>query len=956
MECPGAETLAELVEGRVQPSTRAAVERHLETCASCRQVLALWARCGGAPPTAEVGGPPPEPPAVLRRGAVLGRFVLLDELGAGGMGVVYSAYDTHLDRRVALKLLRPDLEETSDLARVRMLHEAQAMARLSHANVVIVHDVQLVDERVVIAMELVEGTTLTGWLAAAPRTREEILGVFRQAGRGLAAAHAAGLVHRDFKPNNVLIQLDGRAKVSDFGLARRATLAAGEPALPHPGRPPMAAAPGPTREDVVVGTPAYMAPEQLAGLAADARSDQFAFCVALFEALCGVRPFATHALRRAPAHDVALRPWPRQSPARVRAAVERGLSIRPEDRFPGMNELLAALEAGSARRRRRWWIVAALGVAASVGGAVLVSRGLDPGGCRAGETLWRGVWGPEARQRVLGALVGTRRPYASSTWAGVDRGLSDFGAAWVAGYHEACAATRLRHEQPENVLELRQACLAERLGQARAVVELLADADERLVERAVGVAGGLAPVADCAAITRLLAPPPPPADAASRAHIDEVNDGLARARALRDAARYDLAAVAVVPAVAAARELHYTPLIAEALYLQGSIAARDYQVEAAETALDEAVAVALASRANATAARALNSLIFVVQRKPEGQGRARTRQLNRWVQGLIAGLGGDDGLEAERLINLGNWLYSEARYEEAIRIQRQGLALLERMRPADPVGLARMLNNLANSNTAMGNYAEAAEINERSYAFMVEHLGPLHPFVATALGNQAEVLDNLGRHDEALAKEQRAIEVITEGLGPGHWLMGNALRAKGNTLSRLGQDREALAVELEAVDVALRTGGENFHTTGLSLLRVAQCMLRVSRAGEALTYARRARAVFAYVFSPKHPTVGMAEAEVGWALLGLGRGGEALESLESATALLVSGASEFADRARARFGLAIALTRSGRDRARARTLAGEARELYGQTSGFRRELAEVDAWLSTGVEPSATRR
>src|SRR5215470_6274154 len=203
---------------------------------------------------------------MLERGTRFGRYEVLRHAGAGGMGDVYAAYDPELERNVALKLLRPG---TAGARAAELKREAQALARLAHANVVAVHDVGTSDGQVYVAMELVEGPTLRAWLAEKPRTAVEILAVFDAAGQGLSAAHGAGLVHRDFKPENVLLGADGRARVTDFGLAVAAG-AAGE----------------------LAGSVPYMAPEQLQGEAVDARADQFAFAVALYEALYGERPFA----------------------------------------------------------------------------------------------------------------------------------------------------------------------------------------------------------------------------------------------------------------------------------------------------------------------------------------------------------------------------------------------------------------------------------------------------------------------------------------------------------------------------------------------------------------------------------------------------------------------------------------------------------------------------------------
>ncbi|MFP2913550.1 serine/threonine-protein kinase, partial [Pyxidicoccus sp. 3LFB2] len=272
----------------------------------------------------------------VRRGAVLGRYVVLDKLGAGGMGVVLSAYDPKLDRKVALKLVRSLKGHGAAELQQRLLREAQAVARLSHPHVIAVFDVGTVDERLFMAMEFVEGPTLRKWLTATKRDWREVLAAFQQAGQGLAAAHAAGLVHRDFKPDNVLVDTRGRVRVTDFGLARFEHVPAS--VLPSGALSPEAVPQdGLTRTGSLLGTPGYMAPEQWDGQEVDARGDQFSFCVALHEALYGVRPFA----RGTPPDFTQLQPIPAQTPvpAWVRRVVLRGLSVAPEARFTSMDAL-----------------------------------------------------------------------------------------------------------------------------------------------------------------------------------------------------------------------------------------------------------------------------------------------------------------------------------------------------------------------------------------------------------------------------------------------------------------------------------------------------------------------------------------------------------------------------------------------------------------------------------------
>ncbi|HTM20411.1 MAG TPA: serine/threonine-protein kinase, partial [Kofleriaceae bacterium] len=268
----------------------------------------------------------PPPPAPLAAGTTVGRFTIRGLLGIGGMGAVYRARDPQLGRDVALKLLRPDRAaagETHD----RLLREAQAAARLSHPHVVAIYEAGSHGDQIYLAMELVDGRTLRAWQAEPGRNWRAIVAAYAGAGRGLAAAHRAGLVHRDFKPDNVLVGADGRARITDFGLA-----AADEQAVPDTSGTAAIESPLLSADGALIGTPAYMAPEQLAHRAAGPAADQFGFCVSLYEALFGVRPFAgddVAQLRRRIGDGPAPPPAGSPVPARVRALLQRGLAAEP---------------------------------------------------------------------------------------------------------------------------------------------------------------------------------------------------------------------------------------------------------------------------------------------------------------------------------------------------------------------------------------------------------------------------------------------------------------------------------------------------------------------------------------------------------------------------------------------------------------------------------------------------
>jgi hypothetical protein len=391
--CPDENLLAGFASGTLPGQGASSVEAHLDGCADCRALVAAVAAERSTPdaetlldrssPTRLDRGTPGTEPgagaAPLRAGEVLGRYVISGVLGSGGMGVVYAAEDPRLGRRVALKLLHPSLAEASEEQQQRLLREAQAMARLSHPNVLPVFDLGTEGRQVFLAMELIEGPTLAAWLRQRERPWREILGLFLEAGRGLAAAHQAGLVHRDFKPANVLVGADGRPRVTDFGLVRVG--ATSDEGLPQ--APPRSGEATLTQTGTVAGTPAYMSPEQLAGRPVDARGDQFSFCVALYEALHGVRPFTADA---PPEHRWTLR-RPERSPrlpGYVRAALARGLALDPLERFPSMAALLEALTRPP-MPRRRWVALGLAGSLALAGMGVGIFRAVSPASAQLGE-------------------------------------------------------------------------------------------------------------------------------------------------------------------------------------------------------------------------------------------------------------------------------------------------------------------------------------------------------------------------------------------------------------------------------------------------------------------------------------------------------------------------------------------------------------------------------------------
>jgi predicted Ser/Thr protein kinase len=537
-----------------------------------------------------------------------GRYVIIDRIAGGGMGVVYRAEDPELHRKVALKVLHP--RQSGDArARQRMLGEARALARLDHANVVQIHDVLTVDDQVVLVMELVDGATLASWERDSPRSWREIVRVYAQAGDGLVAAHGLDIIHRDFKPANVVIRDDGSVRVLDFGLARVAEAGSElQPALGSPDLPDAAGADGLTVTGEIVGTLGYTSPEQLAGQPATPASDQFSFCVALHRAIEGVPPFqggdVASRLQSIRGGGIARGADERRAPAWLRAVIARGLASEPAARFPSMAALLAEL-----RRPRGWrrWrtpiaVVTIVGVF-----AVVVAHGPSPAApdlvCDGGVREVGAVWGLPQRVQLDARLRGIDSPYLASVRDGMLTRLDAFRDRWIALHRDACTEHR-RGVQSATLLDQRMACMKRRLEELGAAVEVISRTDRATAGNVLDVVVRLPALDQCADVERLQAVAALPATDAQRGQVDAIRARLARAAALDRAGRSRPARDLAKEAADEAERVAYAPLIAEATLLHGTILLRRNELAAATAPLARARAVALAQRLLALAVEA----------------------------------------------------------------------------------------------------------------------------------------------------------------------------------------------------------------------------------------------------------------------------------------------------------------------------------------------------------------
>ncbi len=821
------------------------------------------------------------------------------------MGEVYAAYDPELERKVAVKLLRvkPGNGVTLSEGRQRTLREAQAIARLSHPNVVVVYDVGTFEDKVFIAMEFVEGNTLTFWLEARPRTWHEILKVFLAAGRGLAAAHEKGLVHRDFKPDNVMVGRDNQVRVMDFGLARQTndkppaartrpepipiTILSSPPdddgetvvlnadigAAPTQAFEPLSPVPDVrlTRTGAMMGTPMYMAPEQFRGLPTDARSDQFSFCISLYNALYGERPFEGEGLNALASSvvrgDVRNAPARSRVPPWLRKILLRGLRSRADERWASMEDLIDALGKNPTAKRRKWALASAAAVlvtALVVGARPLLTQNSRV--CVGGPDKLAGIWdlpGPDGAEpprhaQIHQAFLETGKSYAPDVFATVSAALTGYAQRWADMYKETCEATQVRGEQSAEVLDLRMSCLQERRDGLRALTNVFSQATGEVVENAVNATNALGTFDRCANVPLLRAVIKPPEDPATRAKVNELRIRMADLKARFDAGRWKETLKEAPPLVAAAQVLGYQPLLAEILMLQGNMMVSAGDPAAAERTIVKAYWRADASRHDEVRAEAAAILVFVV-----GFQEGHFEEADRWAtaaQSVLERLGGHEILKAWLLNDLGCVYALQAR-KEAVQLMKESLALKEKA------------------------------------------LGPEHPDVGVSEGNLGLALRELGRNDEALVHVDRAIALRGRALGLGHPALGTDLSNRGEILNELGRYEEAR---------------QSFES---------------------------ARVVFERELGPDNLNLGYALTGIGLGHLAEGKPISALIPLERAFKIRAAQETEPSRRAETSFALARALWAANRDHTRAVALAEKARADYTKTTA-KAKLAEVDRWLA----------
>jgi len=934
-------------------------------------------------------------------GARVGRFVVLDRIGGGGMGVVVAAYDGQLDRKVAIKVLAPAGRQsaTGSDGTLRLIREAQAMAKLSHPNVVVVHEVGSIGDEVFVAMEYVDGGTLTSWLKEKKRSWSEIVRIFIQAGRGLAAAHEAGLIHRDFKPDNVMVGNDGRPRVTDFGLVATTGRVVDEEDLADElDRERLDALPmsvSLTRTGALLGTPLYMAPEQHRRQSVTAAADQFAFCVALYEALYEERPYAATSYRALAdsVNEGSVQGPPRHTevPTWIRAVLLRGLRPDPDQRYPTMAELIAALGRDPAATRRRRLRAAAGGalIGIAIGAIWLVgSVGATDKVCSGAERRLTGVWDRQVAAAAEKSFLATERSYAADVYARVDGILDDYAQDWATMRTEACEATRVRGDQSDRLMDLRMACLDRHASKLAALTGLFAgDVDADLVDKAVQAARALPSLRQCADTEVLGAAVPPPDDEATREQVAALEERLDQASSLEAAGKFGEAEKIAAEVVAEARLLGYQPLLAEGLFFHGTVQMESHTADAAEATFTEAAQVAAAARDDARMAGALVSLIHV--RGAQQNRHAEALALQPAAEAAVTRAGGDPLLRARMLQFLGTTLREQGKPEPAQEHLARAVEIFRTQKGEHDLEVAGALDELGLVLVWQAKTGEARDHHERALEIRKAILGPVHPVVARSLYHVGSTLHDHAKYEEAREYYERAMAIDVGAFGPDHGNVGYELNALGELFAAQGKYDEAREKLERALEIWTRAFGPGDPRLAFPLLNLGTVLLEQGRYDEARTQYLRALGISEGALDPEHSDVAecfynlgnlgfhegkCAEASgylqravtiyekglggdhiyLAWPLtvigqchVAQGRPEQAIAPLERALAVREAEPGDKRELGRTRFALARALWESKGDRKRAVELAANARAAFTAAGvNAKRQLGEVNAWLA----------
>ncbi len=849
----------------------------------------------------------------LHPGQRVGRFEVSRPLGRGGMGSVYAAYDPQLDREVALKILHASRASEQP----QLLSEARALAQVNHPHVITVHDVGRWEQRVFLAMELLDGDTLRQWRSERTRDWRSVLEVYIDVAGGLAAAHAAGIVHRDVKPSNVMITPSGRVVLVDFGLAveqdGRRTSPRSEPEAAATGAPNRA------------GTPAYMAPEQLRGEPSTSASDQFSLCIALHEALTGALPDASCEAGRASGFE----PCPRV-PRRILRAVGRGLSPQVADRHRSMEALIEALRRAG---NTPLWPVG-LGVTAGLLGLALWPRDAnEPGRCTGADAELARVWVPSRRDAVARQLRAPGGAWSDRVAETTLSRLDAYASSWLIAHADACQA-----EGDDDVrLGARMLCLDRRLRKLDVLLDVFEAGGSDVVVHAVQAADALPAIEDCGQAETLARD-----GVAGDPQAESIRDRLAYAEVLRESASLDEAEQTAHEALEDTMPRRDASLEAEARLVLGWIEHDQGRYEAAEEQLRLALAAATVSRNDLAVSKALHRLAWVVGYKlgRHEDGRDLCDRAEAWSTRLR----GVDVQAASLALSRGWIEHDAANFDAALAHFERAASRARQASPSNAeatydLGLA--LNGIGSAQLARGDLEAAESAFDSAASLLGARLGAEHPRVAQVLNNRASMLRALGRPEEALEVLESTLHAFVDAYGPEHVVVGHSEANIAVVLNDMARYEGGIEHANEAIRILSTINGEDHPLVAKSFALRGDAQLGAGRLVEAERDFHRALSIETQVLGPEHPSIGITASNLSIVYDRMGRIEEAVEHQEQALRILEASYGAQGDLvATGRMNLAFLERRRGRY---ARSL-----ELYEQALEHVSDLSRGIALLGTG--------
>lgn len=858
----------------------------------------------------------------LGPGESLGRLVLGDTLGSGAFGRVVSAYDPELKRKLAVKILKSEVFQSlgGQDAQRRLLREARAMAKISHANVVTVHDIGMVDEQVYVAMEFVEGGNMRDWLDQESRSWQEILAKFTDAGKGLAAAHRVELVHRDFKPDNVLVGSDGRVCVADFGLVsigRR-----GDDNVRSSEFPTGIASEeiNLTQAGALMGTALFMAPEQHLGKEVTPACDQFAFCVSLYVALCGKQPYVgtTYKQLRQNVLRGNLRGMPKGSkvPRWLRRLVTKGLARHAEDRHESMDSLLEALQKPpSSRWSRGLRLLAIPVVGLSLYGAYSLSPDEKSERCEDPDKRLHGVWDSSTQAAIAQsfAVSGSSAGYAVYQNS-IDRQVAD----WRAAYARVCEQSVSESAAAQTENSAQQDCLNERLHYLRRLnSELSSGADRSLLNSALKVVVNLPPLSQCAN-DRTEPNEASPLAAEDRKAVAALHAAREKAQALFDLGKFSESIELLEEALRI--DVSHARTRGLALFLLGEAKTDVGQLEEAELLLQRTVEEGTLAGDDILVARAWLALHFIEGTERENfprsreyarmaelsmlRGRANERQLAQLSRSRATVLfregkakdsiellekilpiyeaeGANTGL-ANLLSLLGDAKVSDRRIDEALEHYKLALAHIESLVGADHPENIYVLNNMSVALKYQGDIRGAKDVLERSLALTEKNMGETSFSLVPILTNLTSIYRRLEMLEKAEAAGLRAIAVGKNIQG------GEAQRVvKAMTnlaIVRIAQERyrEATLLFREILQQQEKSFEGDHPALASAMNNLGESLVSEDKADEALNYLLQAKEMKERIFGEGHAKVASTYVTLASAYDKMQNDDEAVRFLKSA--------------------------------------------------------------------------